>query len=314
VANGICPACGAAALRAWRSAPAAEPGLGPVALLRCARCGTAVTASAAPSDGDLHETGAYGPGAPRLARAAAPVLGAFDRRRLRLLRRAAAPPAALLDAGAGRGRFVAAARVAGYEASGLEPTARGADAALEVYGVTLQRAGIEDAAVGERSQDAVSLWHVLEHVDDPGRALDVVAGWLRPGGALLVGVPNLASAQARLGGARWFHLDLPRHRTHFTPAGLRALLDAHGFDVVSEHHVLAEHNPFGMWQSLVNRLTRRPSYLFHLLKRNAPARSPDLLVSLLALPLAPFAALAELIAGLARRGGTIAVVATRRPE
>jgi hypothetical protein len=95
---------------------------------------------------------------------------------------------------------------------------------------------------------------------------------------------------------------------------LRALLDAAGFEVLRERHVLAEHNPFGMWQSLVNRATRQPSYFYNLLKRNAPAASWDLMVTVLALPLAPLAALAELLAGLARRGGTIAVVARRRPE
>src|SRR3954452_22278713 len=72
-----CPACGGP-LAPWREAPAAEPPHAPVALWRCGVCGTAVT-DAPPGS---HETGAYGPGAPRLARAAAPVLAAFDRRRL----------------------------------------------------------------------------------------------------------------------------------------------------------------------------------------------------------------------------------------
>jgi hypothetical protein len=171
---------------------------------------------------------------------------------------------------------------------------------------------IEQAAVADASLDAMTLWHVLEHVEDPARALERAAAWLRPGGGLLVGVPNFASLQARLGGERWFHLDLQRHRTHFTPAGLRALLERNGFEVVAERHVLAEHNPFGMWQTLVNRVTRTPSWLFNALQRNAPLRSPDALITLAALPLLPLAALLELAAGLARRGGTIAVVAQRK--
>ena len=77
------------------------------------------------------------------------------------------------------------------------------------------------------------------------------------------------------------------------------------------HQVLAEHNPFGMWQSLMNRVTTTPSYLYNLLKRNAPIRSPDLLVTALGVPLMPIAALAELMAGAAGRGGTIAVLAAR---
>jgi SAM-dependent methyltransferase len=158
----------------------------------------------------------------------------------------------------------------------------------------------------------VSLWHVLEHLDDPGPALAHVASLLQPGGLLLVGVPNLASAQARLGRDRWFHLDLPRHRTHFTPAGLRALLERHGFEILREHHTLLEHNPFGLWQTIANRFTRTPAWLFNALRRNAPLWHPDALITLALLPLAPFCLLAERAFGRAGRGGTIAVLARRR--
>jgi len=301
-----CPACGGR-LAAWRRAPAAEAGAPRVALARCVPCGTGVTLGPVPLD--AHEAGDYAPGAPRGAGLAAPVLRAFDRRRLALLRPAMPPPARLLDAGAGRGRFVAAARVAGYAASGLEPSARGVTAAREVYGIGLERTGIAAARIVPGSVDVVSLWHVLEHVEDPGAALRSLRGWLAPGGVLLVGVPNVASWQARLAGARWYHLDLPRHRTHFTAPGLTTLLEAAGFRVERTHHVLAEHNPLGMWLAFLSRLTRRPSYLYHLLKRNAPVCSPDLLVTLLALPLLPAAAALELLAGVARRGGTVAIVA-----
>jgi SAM-dependent methyltransferase len=270
-----------------------------------------VTLDAMPQTTDLHETGAYAPVRPRGARLAAPLLRAFDAQRLSFVRRVTAPPAALVDAGAGRGRFVAHASGAGYAASGVEPTARGVDAAAAVYGVALQRAAIESADVPPQSADAVTLWHVLEHVDDPAVTVRILRRWLVPGGVLVVGVPNLSSVQAFIGGRRWFHLDLPRHRTHFTSRGLRSLLAAEGFDIVAVHHILAEHNPYGMWQSAVSRFTRRPSYLYNLLKRNAPLRSLDLVVTVLALPLVPVAVVAELVAGLTRRGGTIAVVARR---
>jgi SAM-dependent methyltransferase len=219
------------------------------------------------------------------------------------------PPARLLDAGAGRGRFVAAARRAGYDVAGVEPSARGLRAAREAYGLELIGEDILSARVAPSSLDAVTLWHVLEHLEDPGAALSRIASWLRPGGVLVVGVPNLASLQASLSGARWFHLDLERHRTHFTPAGLDALLRAHGFAPVRTTHLLLEHNPLGLWLSLVP--TRTPSYLFAFLRGTAPLRLGDLLLSLVALPLLPLTALVEGIAGLLGRGGTFAVVATR---
>jgi hypothetical protein len=60
-------------------------------------------------------------------------------------------------------------------------------------------------------------------------------------------------------------------------------------------------------------MTRNPSYAYNLLKRNAPLRSSDLLITALGLPLVPLAALIELLAGAVGRGGTIAVLAERLP-
>ncbi len=305
-----CPACGGI-LRDWRTVPSAEPGHGPPEFLlrRCDICRSAVTVGH--SQVDLHDSGAYSARQPRLYRLALPLLRAFDRQRLTLLARAVPPPARLLDVGSGRGRFALAAQRAGYDALGVEPSLRGVQAAAAI-GAPVIRATIEAAEIEPGSTDLVSLWHVLEHLDDPGGAVQRIAGWLRPGGWLLVGVPNLASVQARVGAERWYHLDVPRHRVHFTPAGLAALLEPHGFVVSATHHLLLEHNSFGMWQSVVNRVTDHPSYLYNVLKRNAPLRSPDLAITLAAIPLAPVAVVAETIAGIARRGGTIAVLARRR--
>jgi SAM-dependent methyltransferase len=296
---------------AWRSVVASEPSLSGrrFELLRCPACGTAITIG---SDGlGLHDGGAMRPGRPRLYRVALPLLRVFDAHRMALLRSLSPPPARVLDAGAGQGRFVAAARVAGYDACGIEPARRGVQRSA-LIGAPVATASIENADLGRSSFDAVTLWHVLEHLERPGAALARIRGWLRPRGGLLIGVPNLASWQSRMSRGRWYHLDVPRHRTHFTATGLVRLLEDRGFEVLGVRHILLEHNPYGMWQSAVNRLTGHPSYLYNLLKRNAPPRSRDLAVTLAAVPLAPVAVLAELLAGLAERGGTIAVLARRQ--
>lgn len=296
----------------WRTVAAGEPALGPARypLARCTFCGSAATLGA-PPDRTLYETGAYRPRPPRLGGPLAVLLDCFDRQRLALIRAAAPPPARLLDAGAGRGRFLLAAARAGYDAVGLEPSARGARTAAG-RGAAIVRGSIEEASFADGSFDAITLWHVLEHLDDPAAALEHLSRWLQGSGTILVGVPNLASLQARIGGDRWYHLDVPRHRVHFTAVGLHRLLGDHGFEVLDTHHLLLEHNPFGMWQSLVNRITRRPSYLYNLLKHNAPVLSRDLAVTLAASPLVVPAALAELAAGMLGRGGTIAVLARKR--
>jgi SAM-dependent methyltransferase len=305
---GPCPGCGGSLVR-WRSVPASEPALAGrrYELWRCPRCGCAATAGEpAP---ELHTKGAYREARPRLHRLAAPALAAFDRQRLALLGRLAPPGARVLDVGAGRGRFVVRARAAGYDAFGIDPYRRFAGPGGESL---VQPTSIEEAQIAAQSLDAVTLWHVLEHLEDPRAALERIAGWLAPGGGVLVGVPNLNSLQARVGGERWYHLDVPRHRSHFTPAGLSRLLGETGFEVVEIEHRLLEHNPFGMWQSALNRLSREPSWFYNLLKRNVRWRRRELALTAVAVPLIPVAVAVELGAALARRGGTIVVLARRR--
>ena len=304
-----CPACGAP-LAPWRSVRGGEPSdTTRYELSRCTACGTAVTL--APAAADAYEKGLYAPEAPR---AAGPVRGLMRvalRQVLRWLRGAGlARGSRVVDAGAGAGLLVELMRDAGYDAYGIEPGPRGL-ARAEAEGRPVRLEAIEDHAA--EGLDAAVLWHVLEHVPDPEAALARVRTWLRPGGFLLAGVPNVASLQARIAGGEWFHLDVPRHRTHFTAAGMRTLFDRAGFEVVEEHHFVVEHNPVGMWLALLGRVGMTPGFPVHLLKRNVRASARDVVLLLIAaLPLAIVAIPLEAAAAAARRGGTVALVAQRR--
>jgi SAM-dependent methyltransferase len=303
-----CPACGGP-LAHWLDAPSGEPG-DPNAyeLLRCDRCGSAATAGPPPG-AEAYETGTYAAEPPRARGLVGALQRVVVRQPVALLRRAGlARGARVLDVGAGRGRLVAALRGAGYEATGIEPSARGVAAAVGA-GVPVSPHAVHDHE--DEGLDAAALWHVLEHLDDPEGALRRVRGWLRPGGLLLVDVPNVASLQARIGGSGWLHLDVPRHRIHLTPAGLRELLSRAGFEPLATRHFVWEHNPGGMWTALLTRAGMQPGLAFHWLKRTRRPVARDLPALLLAIPLAPVAVAAELVAAALGRGGTIACVARR---
>ena len=77
--------------------------------------------------------------------------------------------------------------------------------------------------------DVVVFQHSLEHVVEPREDLARARRLLRDGGLLLASLPNFGSWQCRAFGSAWFHLDLPRHRTHFTAEGLERLLRQSGF-------------------------------------------------------------------------------------
>jgi SAM-dependent methyltransferase len=302
----MCPACGGG-LVPWRSVPGGEPADdSEYELERCASCGSAVTDGRPPA-ADAYETGQYALDRPRFGGVVKALQRYVTRQPVRFLRRAGlARGERVLDIGAGPGRLVAALNDAGYRAAGIEPSRRSVALAHQ-SGVPVERRDLFEHA--DSQLDAAVMWHVLEHLDDPPSALVTVRGWLRPGGLLLVGVPNLASVQAEVAGESWFHLDAPRHRIHFTADGLRRLLVRSGFDIVRTHHLVLEQNVHGMWFALLTRLGMRPSFPFHFLKRNIDTRSADVALTVLGLPLLPVAGVLESGAALTHRGGTVAVVA-----
>jgi SAM-dependent methyltransferase len=302
----ICPACGGA-LVAWQRIPGGEPSdPNRYELERCASCGSAVTDGEPPAD-DAYEAGQYSPARPRMEGPVAAFQRIVTRQPVRFLRRAGLQPGArVLDVGAGPGRLVEALAQAGYDAFGIEPSRRSTALARQA-GIAVERRDLYEHA--ESNLDAAVMWHVLEHLNDPPAALASVRAWLRPGGLLLVGVPNLASLQAEIAGPAWLHLDAPRHRVHFTADGVRRLLVRSGFEVLRTHHLVLEQNVHAMWFALLTRLGMRPGFPFHFLKRNIDARPRDLALTAVGIPLIPVAAALEAGAAVTHRGGTVAVVA-----
>jgi SAM-dependent methyltransferase len=87
-------------------------------------------------------------------------------------------------------------------------------------------ATLEESGLPERSYDVVSAFHVLEHLPDSRAFLRSLARWARPGGAVVVEVPNWRGVPRRRLGADWFHLRPGEHLVHYTPHTLSAAMRA----------------------------------------------------------------------------------------
>lgn len=246
-----------------------------------------------------------------------PVVRLVGARHARFLSRGLDPGARILDVGCGRGVHLRGLLDAGLEIHGFEiseEAVRGLDPRVR----TRVAPDLREAGYPSAHFDEVILWHVLEHAADPLGLLDEIHRVLRPGGRLVVAVPNFGSLQARFAGPAWFHLDPPRHLFHFTvPALRRALLDR-GFRVRSEHHFSLRQNPFGWVQSALNRIPGLPrNGLYVLLHRGAgpsEARWPrGLRLRLRAafFALLPLGLGLSVIATWLRTGATIHLVAER---
>lgn len=138
----------------------------------------------------------------------------------------------LLEIGCASGFFLEAARRAGFDVLGIEPSETPAQQARAQFGVEVITGFIEDVDLPVETFDVACAWHVLEHIPDPLPTLERIRGALRPGGHLLLEVPNIASDRALRERSHWHNLDPRNHVGHFEPRALRALLERAGFEQV----------------------------------------------------------------------------------
>ncbi len=180
----------------------------------------------------------------------------------------------VLDLGCASGGLLALLRPRAGHLAGLELSTTAAAAAQEIGDLVVQGA-LEDPELPFEagSYDVVVLADVLEHLADPVAALRRAAGWTRPGGAVLLSVPNVAHWQARvtLARGRWPAEDSgtfdASHLRWFTRASVAELLAAGGLqDVELSAIVPALRNHV----TLPGRLQRRVEPLWQALGRRAP--------------------------------------------
>ncbi len=136
----------------------------------------------------------------------------------------------LCDLGCWVGYLLSEARARGWEGWGVEPSRFAAQYAREVTGVEVLCATIEAVPLPHAKLQAVVLGDVIEHLPEPGEALDRIHAALAPGGVVHLALPDAGSAVARALGARWWSV-LPTHVHYFTRPSLAALLARHGFSV-----------------------------------------------------------------------------------
>jgi SAM-dependent methyltransferase len=138
-----------------------------------------------------------------------------------------------LDIGAGTGAFVQYMNKKGWKSTGIEPDERARETARKDHDAILLPAEALNQFIPE-SFDAISLWHVLEHVHDLYPYLHQIRSLLKPRGLVFIAVPNYTSYDGRKYGPDWAAYDVPRHLYHFSPASMKWLLKEAGFQLSAE--------------------------------------------------------------------------------
>jgi SAM-dependent methyltransferase len=140
-------------------------------------------------------------------------------------------PGRLLDVGCWVGFLLDEARRRGWNTVGVEPSAFASAFARERLGLEVRPGDLFTASLEPRSFDAVVLGDVIEHLADPGAALDRIAALTAPGGVLYLALPDAGSRLARALGSRWWSV-IPTHVQYFTRASLRRLLERHDWQLL----------------------------------------------------------------------------------
>jgi 2-polyprenyl-3-methyl-5-hydroxy-6-metoxy-1,4-benzoquinol methylase len=135
-----------------------------------------------------------------------------------------------LDIGAGTGAFVQYMNDHDWKSEGIEPDAKARALAQSVHHTRLLRAEAFETLSPE-SFDAISMWHVLEHVHDLYPYMYQIRKILKTQGLVFIAVPNYTSYDGLKYGAEWAAYDVPRHLYHFSPRSMKWLLNAAGFEL-----------------------------------------------------------------------------------
>jgi len=123
----------------------------------------------------------------------------------------------VLDIGAGTGDFLKEAKQANWQVSGVEPN-KGATILAQEKGISLQES--LDNFNG-KTFDVITMWHVLEHVPNLEETISTIEKLLKPGGSLIIAVPNYRSFDANYYKEYWAAYDVPRHLWHFSQRSMK---------------------------------------------------------------------------------------------
>jgi len=152
-------------------------------------------------------------------------------RKTKLVEKQFSQKGTLLDMGAGTGYFANEMKNKGWTVSAIEKSAHARNFIKEKWNIDAH----DDSAlykIPQQSVDAITLWHVLEHLENLDEVMKQLYDILQPAGTLFVALPNAASFDAKHYHSFWAAYDLPRHLWHFTPQTFAFLASKHNFKIV----------------------------------------------------------------------------------
>ena len=137
----------------------------------------------------------------------------------------------LFDLGAGWGHFLLAGKQLGYDVYGIEISLNPYLYAKEDLKLPVDHIDFFKMPVEKESFDLITMWDVLEHIDEANSFVAKCAGMLKKGGYLILQVPQVDSFIARQQQDNWNMIGLD-HVNYFSKKTIRIFLEKHGLEVI----------------------------------------------------------------------------------
>ncbi|PQJ22002.1 methyltransferase [Tenacibaculum sp. SG-28] len=150
------------------------------------------------------------------------------KRKLKLINSLKTKEKNILDIGAGTGQFIKICKSNGWMTEGIEPNKKAREIAAEKE-IILQN---DIHQLKGKKYDIITLWHVLEHIENINEYLDKIKRLLKPNGYLIVAVPNYKSYDATYYGSFWAAYDVPRHIWHFSKKSLKRIFKEINMEII----------------------------------------------------------------------------------
>lgn len=214
----------------------------------------------------------------------------------------------ILDVGCGGGLFLELIAEEGRKVAGLDFSCDAACIAWRDREVPAVCASLSRAPFAAESFACVTMFHVLEHLYDPGSYLASARELLKPNGRLVIQVPNAACWQFLMFGESWNGIDVPRHLIDFKRSDIDSLLNHCGFDVLRHKHFSLRDNPAGLATTLAPSLDPMARRVRGIAESPRAKLLKDLVYMALVVAAVPFTA----VEACCRAGSTIMVEARKK--
>lgn len=230
-----CPVCKSRSLKPFRNCKDFTVSHETFAILKCEECELAITSPRPDTEqlGKYYQSDEYISHSGKSSGLLGPLYTLARKYSLNWkagILRNSAPHGSALDFGCGTGEFLASLQTKGWNIEGVEPSDL---ARSKAQLITSREIHASLEGVTGKQFDAISAWHVIEHVPDIISTIGQLKSLLKKDGTIFIAVPNYESADAEKYKDLWAGYDVPRHLWHFSKKSMTQLLESHGLKVIT---------------------------------------------------------------------------------